>query len=146
FAELVRRWLDNIIPPPPRPGELIYAVRSIFTSDDDPDWLEAISDEDWARFASDLQSGSQLLGQSPSEATENLNRDISDAVVKLAIQISALGFSPELRSRMGSALNLLPQSPFFVLTQTAVQWRLTPDPHSDQLKRDIQTCWNALVA
>jgi len=110
--EILRRAVDRVLPPAPRPGELSYAVELIFTDDDDLEWLESMTDEDWDRITALVQN----------ITASNVMRDLKDSLVKLSVQAAALGFASDVRARIRDAIGERP-SAFLNLNLAAVRFR-----------------------
>lgn len=124
FSELVRRIADRLIPSPPRAGELGYALDAIFHDFRDPEWLEAMTEEDWAALAEILGHGIQHLGQGADPDHQAWRRDLEDAIVTISVQAAAIGLSPEVRQRLRAANpGQSPMKMFTELNRHAVKWR-----------------------
>ncbi len=126
-AEMFRRALDRMLPPPPAPGELSYAVEMIFTDDDDLKWLEAMTDEDWIHISQLVATGQHSLtsgDDSSLVSTMSLMQDLRDSVVQLSVQAAALGFASDVRARFRDAhIKRTPSSAFLNLNLAAVRYR-----------------------
>lgn len=130
LSEIFRRASDRVFPPAPAPGELRYAVEMIFDDDLDLEWLEAMTDDDWAKIAS-------LVKHDGSTA---LMRDLKDSVVKLSVQAAALGFASDVRARFreANAESATNQS-FLNLNLAAVRFRENQTA-DNELRGAVRAC------
>lgn len=130
--EILRRAVDRVLPPAPAPGELSYAVEMIFTDDDDVDWLEAMSDEDWSWIASLVQR----------DGSSAVMRDLKDSLVKLSVQAAALGFASDVRARFRD-VNSDRTSPNSFLNLNLAAVRFREDQAADnELRGAVRLCQN----
>lgn len=145
FAEIFRRTVDKFVPPAPQPRELSYAVEMIFTDNNDLEWLETMSNEDWLRVTEIISVPSVIapLPDSPAFAPEisrhTLMQDLRDSVVKLSVQTAALGFASDVRVRFRDA-NVSTASPFLNLNRAAVQYREGLAEGARELQIAIDEC------
>ncbi|MES2965037.1 MAG: hypothetical protein V4760_14220, partial [Bdellovibrionota bacterium] len=122
--EMIRRLSDRFIPSPPRVGELSYALDTIFHDSGDHEWLEAMTEMDWAAVAEIMQNGTALLGQGPDPDKLAWRRDLEDAVVTISVQAAAIGLDSEVRMRLRAANpGQSPVKSFTELNRHAVKWR-----------------------
>lgn len=146
ITEFFRRLFDRFVPLDPRPQELNYVVAAVFTNDHDPEWIEAISEQDWLKIAEILEAGRLKRPEMAKILSESsLTRDVSDAVVKLSIQTAALAFASDVRTRLkASALshNANEISAFITLNSEAVAWR---EKRSSGLRVAIAACEECLT-
>jgi site-specific recombinase len=128
--EIIRRAVDRILPPAPAPGELGYAVEMIFDDDNDLEWLEAMSDEDWASVASLIKVDNSVAVMS----------DLKESMVLLGVQAAALGFSSDIRTRFREAsVERTPNSAFLNLNLAAVRFREN-QAADNELRGAVRVC------
>jgi site-specific recombinase len=141
ISEILRRSVDSFLPPAPRPNELGYAVEMIFTDDNDIEWLEALTDEDWQKIGELVLSGEAIVRENGGiPQTMSLMNDLQDAVVKLSVQAAAIGFSSDVRDRFRTASHdPSAPSPFLALNRAAVQYREGGTDGSD-LRATVAVC------
>ena len=147
FSEILRRLGDQLLPPPPRPHELVYAARVAFVGRGDDEWIESLDEGDWIRFC-------DLLASEPETALDHgaLENDLRESAVGVALQAAALAMSDEVRARMavtgpdGSTGGGGGGSSFGVLLRLAMRWRDTLAPADFALVREAISDGHADVA
>ena len=130
--EIFRRAVDRVLPPAPAPGELSYVVEMIFTDDNDLEWLEAMTDDDWSKITALVKH----------DGSSQLMHDLRESVVKLSVQAAALGLSSDVRTRFRDAnFERTPSNAFLNLNLAAVRDQ-QGQAADRELRGAVRTCQN----
>jgi site-specific recombinase len=111
FAEAANRISRKFIPTPFNENDLAELFIKIFRDESDADWIESMDDATSAKLKELLFSDESTRRR----ARDNFTASIKNALIVLSSQISAIGLSPEIRSR--SRVLQVQASAFFQLAR-----------------------------
>jgi site-specific recombinase len=137
-SEIYERLLSAFLPSSNYPTDLAHLFSHIFTKQSDAEWIRGLTPQTISQIEKLLIDYAE-----PTELWKSTREDISESLLLLSAEISALGLRSEIRER--SPKVSVRESPFFELNQeisTLTANRRTCE--RDSLKDAIRRCRNAV--